>query len=218
MKYPKIDSVFQRDQRGKFTEQFSCSEFDALADIPWTWTEKVDGTNVRIYPLASAPGNEHKWVAGRTDNAQLPPQLLDVLIEICRTTPWASWFDNHDLHDHEVVLYGEGYGGNIQKGLQYRDTPSFVLFDIKIGDIWLTRGGVETAAIELGLDVVPVVFEETLTDAVNLVRGNARDPQKLFLSDWSTAVPEGIVGRPSVDLFNRKGERIITKLKFKDFR
>lgn len=218
MKYHKIDSVFERDNRGKFTGTFACPEFEALQDVPWTWSEKVDGTNVRIYPLATPAGSEHAWVAGRTNNAQLPPQLLNNLIELCREAPFEKWYDTFNLHNSEVVLYGEGYGGNIQKGLQYREDPGFVLFDVKIGGYWLQREAVENTAEFLGLDIVPIVFEATLNRAVDLVRGCAHNPRELFLSDWSTAAPEGIVGTPVGDLFNRKGERIITKLKFKDFR
>lgn len=41
--------------------------------------------------------------------------------------------------------------------------------------------------------------------------------QKGFNSEWGDFLAEGIVARPSVELFSRNGKRIITKLKYKDF-
>lgn len=38
-----------------------------------------------------------------------------------------------------------------------------------------------------------------------------------FKSTWGDFQAEGIVARPSVELKNRAGERIITKIKCKDF-
>lgn len=111
----------------------------------------------------------------------------------------------------EVTLFGEGYGAKIQKGGQYlRDRCDFVLFDVKVGDWWLRRDDVEDVAIKLGLDVVPVVTTAPIYWAVDKV-------QKGFDSAWKGATPEGLVGRPAVDLFNRRGNRIITKIKRRDF-
>jgi hypothetical protein len=38
-----------------------------------------------------------------------------------------------------------------------------------------------------------------------------------FASQWPGAPIEGLVGRPAVDLFNRKGERVIAKMKIRDW-
>ena len=227
MEYPSINSVFQRDPKGRFLETYACPEFEYLVDALWTWTEKVDGTNMRLYfprndPTASAGqcrdgfrGNEHLWVKGRTDNAQIPPKLLNACVELLRGLPLEEVFSDPMS---EVVLYGEGYGAGIQKsGGLYRPEPSFVLFDVRVGDWWLRRPDVEDVAIKLGLDVVPIVMQTTLTKAVNFARMSVACGER-FASQWPGAQPEGIVGRPAVDLWDRAGNRITTKLKFKDFR
>lgn len=233
MEYPSIDSVFKRDTKGRFLPEYSCPEFEYLAGATWTWTEKVDGTNIRLYyprntfqtpatiDEAAAfnwrdqfPGNEHRWVKGRTDGAQIPSRLLNACVRLLRAIPLADVFP--DLRS-EVVLYGEGYGPGIQKGGLYRSDVSFVLFDVKVGDWWLRRPDVEDVAIKLGIDVVPVVNTCTLTQAVELMREQGSGREAWLESQWPGAHPEGIVGRPAVDLWNRKGDRIITKLKFKDF-
>lgn len=215
--YPKINSLFQRNVSGRFTAEYSCPEFEYLADKPWIWTEKVDGTNIRLYYPAAHErdryqGNEHMYVKGRTDNAQLPPKLLNACVELVRSLDLGSWAEKHIIGS-EVVFFGEGYGAGIQKGGQYRPDPSFVLFDVKIDQWWLQRSSVEEVAAELGFDIVPVVCEKTLLAMDWDMRNGI-----VFPSAWSEASPEGVVGRPKVDLWNRKGERIITKLKFKDYR
>lgn len=212
--YHKIQSVFMRDQRGRIIDgQYTCPEFAYLADLRWVFTEKVDGTNIRLsYDGSPAfAGNEHAYIAGRTDNAQLPPHLLARLVDLMRTMPLAAVFGDSPT---DVVLYGEGYGAKIQKGggNYLPDRCDFVLFDVKVGTWWLTRDNVADVAGRLGIEAVPVLGTGTLADAVDLCR-------KGFPSQrWpGVTLAEGIVARPEVELFTRRGDRIITKVKAKDF-
>lgn len=210
--YQKINSLYKRDGRGKFIEgEWSCEEFGYLYELPWVWTEKVDGTNIRIQYAdpSSFRGNEHAFIAGRTDNAQLPPFLLNHLVDLARTTPFEKVFPDADS---SVVLYGEGYGARIQKGGGNYNSEGvgFVLFDVKVGEWWLRREDVEDVAANLGLDVVPIVNTQDLAEAEAFVAAG-------FKSAWGDFNAEGIVATPEVPLFNRGGERIITKLKTKDY-
>lgn len=214
--YHKINSVFARDRRGRIVEgEYARPEFAYLADREWLWTEKVDGTNVRLTYDGSAAfrGSEHAHVAGRTDAAQLPPKLLNHLVGVLKTTPLESTFPDAD-DEHPVVLYGEGYGAGIQPGGgRYRaDGVGFALFDVRVGDWWLRREDVEDVAVKLGLEVVPIVGRGTLLDAVELTRTG-------FPSvGWTNVeLAEGVVLRPVVDLFDRGGRRVITKIKYRDF-
>ena len=50
---------------------------EALKDIDWEFTEKIDGTNIRIY----WDGHKVNYY-GRTDKAQIPSQLMNKLIEL----------------------------------------------------------------------------------------------------------------------------------------
>jgi hypothetical protein len=212
--YHKIHSVFARDQRGRIVEgTYAKPEFAYLANDEWVFTEKVDGTNIRLTYDGSAQlrGNEHAYVAGRTDQAQLPPHLLKRLIEVVRAAPFEEVFPSTT----GVTLYGEGYGARIQRtGSSYNpDGVDFVLFDVQVGDWWLRREDVENVADALGLDVVPIMGRGTLADAVELVRTGFPSAR------WTgVAVAEGLVLRPAVELVDRRGDRIITKIKHKDFR
>ena len=84
------------------------------------------------------------------------------------------------------------------------------MFDIKIGHWWLQRKDVEIIGKNLGLDVVPIIGKGTLRDMVDTV-------QRGLNSKWGDFKAEGIVARPIVELRTRSGDRIITKLKNKDF-
>ena len=199
--YHKIQTVFLRDPETKFKTlldgQFAKPEFRYLADNQWVFTEKVDGTNIRV--IYDEQGNVS--FAGKTDAAQIPPMLLTALT--CQ-------FPNELLNN--VCLYGEGYGNKIQKvGSQYRNDNSFVLFDVKVGDLWLERSNVEDIATQLQCEVVPIIGTGTLRDGIQLVKQG-------FNSQWGDFLAEGLVARPVVELQNRRGERVITKIKNKDFR
>lgn len=208
--YHKIDSPYKRGPDSKFTDEFSRPEFEYLAEADWDWTEKVDGTNIRLY--VPGPGDftfegyELVYIKGRTDNAQIPPKLLLRLVELMRTMPL------RDVFDAEAVLYGEGYGAGIQSGGKYSPTPEFVLFDVKVGDWWLKRDAVDEIAGNLGIASVPVVGRGSLYEAIDFVAAGFESQR------WPGVQAEGLVIRPSVDLLDRGGRRIITKLKTRDFR
>jgi hypothetical protein len=209
--YHKIQSVYMRDpatnHKTFIIGEYAMPEFAYLADRPWDWTEKVDGTNIRVMYGAF---DGRVWFGGKTDRAQIPAKLVGRLQErFPGGDAFAAVFPDLD-EGAAVCLYGEGYGGGIQSGGDYRPDQDFVLFDVKVGNWWLRRDAVEDVAAKLGLDVVPIIGRGTLPEMVELVRGG-------FGSQYGTARAEGIVARPSVDLFTRSGERIITKVKHRDF-
>ena len=205
--YHKIPTVYSRDPGTNYKSlligQFATPELDYLQHNIWVFTEKVDGTNIRVMFE-----NGQITFGGKTDKAQIPATLLNKLNEIF--LPQLETFKEL-FNDAEVCLYGEGYGPKIQKGGgNYRNDQSFVLFDIRIGEWWLKREDVEDIAGKFGLDVVPIIGEGTLCEMVDKAK-------KGFNSVWGDFAAEGIVARPKTELIARNGQRIITKIKFKDF-
>lgn len=205
--YHKIQTVYLRDPAMNYKTvligQYALPEFEYLADAQWVFTEKVDGMNIRVMF-----DGEGVTFGGKTDDAQLPAQLVARLQD--RFLPQVDWFKEHTPNG--CCLYGEGYGARIQKvGGNYRPDQDFVLFDVKIGDWWLKRENVDDIAHGLGIDVVPIAGTGTLLDMTEFVRNG-------FCSQWGNFVAEGIVARPQIELRNRAGQRIITKLKHRDFR
>jgi hypothetical protein len=211
--FPKINGLYKRGEKGKIIpDEFSRPEFEYLRDLAWVWTEKVDGTNIRLgWDPSDASDEAVTYIGGRTDRAQIPPDLLARLTELQETMPWHESFPDVDV---PVTLYGEGYGARIQKGggNYIPDGVDFVLFDVKVGPFWLSRENVLDVGSKLGLDVVPFIANCTIGTAEKWVRDDAFD------SHWpGVERPEGLVGRPAVNLFTNGGGRITTKIKWKDY-
>jgi hypothetical protein len=206
MKYHKINTLFKRDMAapGKplILGDWSEPEFNYLKENLWEFTEKVDGTNIRVNVDSTSI-----TFGGRTDKAEIPQPLLERLGDIFFHQSDAVM----DMFQEGAVLYGEGYVGKIQDGSKYRQDEHFVLFDVRVGPWWLKRDAVEDVARKLGLEVVPVIGTGTLYDAVRLAQDG-------FKSKWGDFEAEGIVARPKVDLLARSGNRIITKIKCCDFK
>jgi hypothetical protein len=209
--YVKINTIYKRDManKGRIIErEWAQPEFGYLADNKWIFTEKVDGTNIRV----AFDGSTVSF-GGRTDAAQIPAFLVDKLNEHFNTAPKKELLKTVFMDaapDNPIVLYGEGYGARIQSGGNYRADQDFVLFDVLAGEWWLQREDIEDVAYKLGLDVVPIVGEGTLLEAAEMVRNGMK-------SIWGDFNSEGLVMRPKVELKTRGGHRIIAKIKHRDF-
>ncbi len=161
--YHKIQTVFKRDPNNNHKTllegEYSLPEFDYLANNEWEFTEKVDGTNIRIMTTGYSESQKSYGInfGGRSDNAQIPAPLVQWLEEVfhCDDTRQSL----HEMFPEGVCLYGEGYGGKIQKA------------------------------------------------------GATYGPQ----SSWGDFQAEGYVARPTTEMRTRRGDRMITKIKCKDF-
>ncbi len=196
-KYPKIDTLYTRDEKFKVTDEIRRPEF--LVPREWLVTEKIHGCNIRVSleenvleaEVAGARGLvQTEWamrINGRNDNSQIPPNLLRHLQDAftleglqslwrckkdCNICPGNGWVgysvDNslamcENLDPYPITLYGEGYGGGIQKGgSEYTSKTkggavSFRLFDVLVGETWLRRSDVEDVAEKLVIKTVPLI-------------------------------------------------------------
>jgi hypothetical protein len=207
--YQKIPGLYKREEQKPFNlieGVYREPELALLKDIEWTFTEKVDGTNIRVIW-----DGHNVTFGGRTENAQIPSPLVTKLNELFMGTRMEQVFEQV-FGETKAILFGEGYGAKIQKGGgNYSPTQEFVLFDVMVGSWYLRREDVEDVAGKFSVFVVPIVATGTLEDGVRLVKSGLK-------SQWGDFTAEGLVAKPSTDLFNRKGERIITKIKDEDFR
>jgi hypothetical protein len=204
--YPKIESPFQRHTIGELRNRpdptrWSRPEFEVLADLQWHWSEKVDGTNVRIM------WDGHKVTfGGRTENANMPVKLIEVLQD-----QFPEELMEQQFHGDKVMLCGEGVGANIQSGGgKFGLAPRFILFDVKVGDWWLMPDSVERVAQQMGLEVVPTVWVGTVAGAVTMVSAGLG-------SQFGDFMAEGVVGRAPWGLRARNGDRLMMKIKSVDF-
>lgn len=170
----------------------------------WYFTEKIDGTNIRIH------WDGHKIeFGGRTDRAQIPAHLSNVLNDMFGGTVNEELFEQK-FGQNDVILFGEGYGPKIQRGGNYRSDVSFILFDVMIDNMYLNRDAVEDIAKCFNIDCAPIIMVGTIDEAVKFVKANPN-------STMGTAKMEGLVGKPMVELNSKTGKRMIVKIKVCDF-
>lgn len=207
MEYTKIPNIFKREEFGnnKLIEgEYATPELAYLAELPWVWTEKVDGTNIRVVWDGHAV-----TFGGRTDKAQIPAHLVNRLNDLFGGTNKEELFEQ-TFGETPAILFGEGFGEKIQKGGGLYGPVDFILFDVFCGGVWLKRDSVDEIAYTFGIRSVPMVGNGPLSEAVEYVRNHP----KSYLRD---AELEGIVCRPEYELSDRRGNRVIVKIKCRDF-
>jgi len=122
------------------------------------------------------------------------------------------------------TLYGEAYGGKCQgMSYLYGKELKFVVFDVKVGDYWLSVPDAEDVAKTFNLEFVdyvkiPTTLEaidhERDRDSVQCIRNNV-DTSKL--PEGKTLLREGVVLRPLIELSSNNGARICSKHKSDKF-
>lgn len=204
--YEKTLNVFKRDPETKCPVfgEWASPELDLLQGLDWEFTEKIDGTNVRVIWWCNKVE-----VRGRSDNAEVHPEVTQYLMDKNLTERFTEIFPPAEF-DVPICIYGEAFGAGIQKGGKYSPVKSFAAFDVKVGHIWLRRADAYDVASKLGLKRVPHVATGTLLAGVDRVsRG--------VTSHFGDFYAEGLVARPPVTLLNNRGERIMCKIKHKEF-
>lgn len=221
--YHKINGIFKRYTDGKNKGRFimgewAVPEFGYLADNEWSFSEKIDGTSSWVHYSPDA-GVEY---GGRTPRSQMPIPLMQWMQNHLAAETFAKAGFNHD-----VQIFGEGVGTGIQKVGHLYGEQRFVLFDVRIANWWLRRDDVADIADKLGIEVAPEIGTGTIQDAIDIVSTGITFNDAGAVVRWGRGglksafhneLAEGIVARPKIDLFDRAGRRIITKVKQVDFR
>ena len=244
--YQKINTIFMRDAKNVIMpyEPFVEPEFEYLRGLKWRAEEKIDGTNMRIevtkeevldytmdpYVLKGVKFNIR--IAGKTDNAQIPKNLLKHMQEkytnekilgalgLKEFIPVSEWKSNYNWDDYSKIptiytIYGEGYGEGIQSGGWYiKGGNEFIVFDVKVNDIYLKTEARDEIATKLGAPIVPFKGYFTLDEAIDYVRKGFRS---VVAESPEVKMAEGLVLRTDLGLRNRMGNRLIVKIKYEDF-
>lgn len=225
-------------------ESFTEPEFEYLRGLKWRAEEKIDGTNMRIevtkVPVwddgiegRTINGVEFKVrIAGKTDNSQIPKNLLKYMQEkypdekvlaalgLKEFIPVEEWENEHNWLTYEQIpniytIYGEGYGEGIQSGGWYiKGGNEFIVFDVKVNDIYLKTDARDEIATKLGAPIVPFIGYFTLDEAITFVRKGFRSR---VAQNPDAKMAEGLVLRTDLGLRNRMGNRLIVKIKYEDF-
>lgn len=212
--YNKIQTIFLRDDTNAIIPtEITTAELKATKSLLFEGTEKIDGTNMRVEIDWRGYDDWTIQIKGKTDNANIPKPLEKRMHEI---------FDNlkvNEVFDYsepiKITIYGEGYGAGIQKGggRYISKGVDFILFDVRIGDWWLLRNSLEDIAEKIGVEIVPIIGYFTIKDACKFVKNGF----KSTISEDKDLIAEGLVLKAPCGIRARNGERIMTKIKYKDF-
>lgn len=230
--YSKIETLYERNTErredglkpGALLPELKLKNPLYGAIKEWVWTEKIDGTNMRVEWTPGGPffdggvgcdrmADPELVVGGKSDKAQINGALMARMQSLFPVDKVKEVFP-----DKPVTFYGEGYGAGIQKiGGSYRTDKDFILFDIfmhdadnPMGGWWFSDENMRNVAGKLGIEAVPLVGVWSLEEAAEYVR-------KGFKSKIGIADAEGLVGRTVATLFDCRGHRLITKIKTVDF-
>lgn len=176
---------------------------------------------------------------GKTDNANIPKPLLKYLNETftkekvlgalglkeyMEPTDWVEkgWVISkeyptpcYEKIPKKYTLYGEGYGAGIQKfgGRYISKGVSFIGFDVKVDDLYLLRPNMLEIFEKLGCPTTHYHGQMTIDEAIDIVRKGFIDE----IAEDRTFIAEGLVLSSPVGLKNRRGERLVVKIKYGDF-
>jgi len=230
--YSSIETLYVRSKETNKLDfsQIRSPEWEAVRD--WCFTEKVDGTNIRVIVT-----NQDITVKGRSDNATLPPGIKDAVFAMFNHERIIEHFKEGKPNailpdDWCVTFYGEGYGPGIKGSdpMQYKPQGAkkgFRCFDIKFGgpesNHWCDIEQWQYLCINLG--ILPVNLIGWYSEPLPTGRDAAYNMMQTYLPRSYCALEdggtqehgEGFVARPEYPLFNRWGERLIFKLTRREF-
>lgn len=241
--YQKINTIFFRDNNNVIMPYagFVQPEFEYLRNCKWEATEKIDGTNMRIevkqYPTyedGTQNINGVKFsveIKGKTDTADIPKNLKEFMeanypkekvfdaLGIKEQIPIEEWelynWLSYDSIPSKYTVYGEGYGLKIQKGGNYiKDGVGFIVFDVKVNEIYLKTDVYRSIAEKLGTPTVPNMGLMTIDEAIEFVKKGF----KSTIAQNKDYDAEGLVLKTPLGLKDRMGRRLIVKIKTCDFR
>jgi hypothetical protein len=119
--------------------------------------------------------------------------------------------------DVEVVIYGEAYGGSCQKMSNvYGKDLKFIVFDVTIGDNWLTVPNAEDVATKLELEFV--YYQKIPTDLELIDKARDKPSVQAQRNGMGEQWSEGVVLRPLIEVIKSNGKRVICKHKREEYR
>jgi len=180
-------------------------------------------------------------IKGKSDDANIPAHLEKFMKEtfplekVLNALGLKEWIPVEEWEEHKwgtknektgefvpdwtripelYTIYGEGYGVKIQKGGNYiSNGVGFIVFDVKVNNLYLNRPAMEEIADKLGAPHVPYMGEMTIDEAIAFVRKGF----KSTIAENKDYDAEGLVLKTSLGLKTRMGERIIFKVKTCDW-
>lgn len=213
-KYSSIDNLY------KVPDIFTAEEV--------VCTEKIHGCNFRVQLEQVYPGDwkitygsrNHEVALGSNFYGDKPvrwftPERLEELVH-------AAFFLTKG-NGAPVTIYGEIFGSSIQRGVRYLPQEhdgevEFRAFDVKVEDTFLDYANFEAFCISSGLPKTPVVYRgPPLLEKLNACLEIGTFVGWLEGLDEPLDIAEGVVIKPTREMKNSRGDRLIAKHKSEGF-
>lgn len=226
--YDKILAPLARDTaKSKYVDimKFSRPEFEMLANVKWNWTLKIDGSNVNVI----WDGERVSYV-GHTEKTQFNDRTKKFLDETFCTSEAETVFE--DLYGEQPVKISmEFVSKDMNQNYGYVDGAVFVfdIFNGSTGKVWTSEETLDAFVSKFegsNVFVAPFIGYMNIWNAIDVVKAYEviwnRHPEKWKSEDkiknpLGPYVIEGLVGRLPYELFDNNGNRVITKVKCKDY-
>lgn len=193
-----------------------------LENVLYLVTEKIHGANFSFHvnivdsmAVEVKPANRSAFIE---DTSAFYGCTLVVERYISQVKALAERFSYlHKKANAVVVVYGELYGGNVQRGMPYKKEKDFAAFDLTVDGVPVNKILLISACDSVGLPFVPVIGAKTsLTEALEV---NEAFDSLFTHTDFNgeNKEAEGIVIEPvSPEYFNSES-RVYFKKKTKRF-
>ena len=172
-----------------------------LRNAMWNYSRKVDGENIRICwdgEQALWNGKSNAFVCNMDFHEYMDNTFLEEI------------FEEKFGRDKRVIIFGEKMGKKTQGNELGLDKDEVIVYDVNVNGTWLAPVDVKIVASYFGVRTVYDLMEQQ-THEDSLVK-LIHDCSVGKFKDW-----EGIVAHPTVELRTQKGNRIIVKIKNKDY-
>ncbi len=201
-------------------------------------SEKIHGSNARIgmvegeqmagsrnrrlrLPTVPVPCGWLKRLYCRVFKRPLPSKVnVEAMKNNWWWMPWtlpevAALLTSLGKEHKQVVLYGEIYGANVQKGVRYgsADKVSFRAFDLLVDGKYLDYDFFLFQCKTHNVETAPVLYRGpySLDKIKELSKG------KTTIGEGETHIREGVVVKPSVDRRDHKVGRVVLKYVSEDY-
>lgn len=205
-KYPSLTNAYKQEFIFKAMETVP-------DDILWYVTEKVHGANFQIMMYG-----DEVAVASRNGISDLSFFNLEHSEEFMIEYERCIYLLSHlrEIYGKvNISIFGEVYGGKIQKGIFYSDAKRFRVFDITIDGIFLDRNDCLEYYDKFNIEYCTTIIQGTLQECLehsnqfdSLIDAELTQEE---VREGNTC--EGIVIRPVIPYYTSKGEFIAIKNK-----
>lgn len=174
--------------------------FYYLQNNKWYARRKFDGANIRI----QWDGEQALW-NGKTNNFMCKSSLTEYM----NNTFIEEIFEEKFGRDLTVTIFGEHMGPKLQGNELGLTKDEVIIYDVNFNGFWQPPNVVNDVAEYFGVSSCYAysvgVIVASLTDLIRRVANGE-------YADW-----EGLVATPAFECRSQKDDRIITKIKNKDY-